>query len=479
MRRLALGFLLLNGLSRAALAAPATPEEATRLTALVQAYLPAVVRPALAVAPRGDAYALTLDLGRAVAPLAGAGVSLTAGDLAATLTPQADGRWAVRVDGLPTIGLVADGQATSWQADGYTADGVFDPAMRAFTTLSWSNRGSTTRITGKPGTSLSATVTGTTTGSSTAVPAGEGLATVTARSDGKAVAYDMTVPGGSGASEAVKMKAAVLGSTFAWERMPTLALDALWRFLAAHSSRAALIAAQPELKERLRAVVLPTGPFETGATLEGMAVDTRLGTFAVDRFQERLASTAGSTPSFSISFAGLSLPAGLAPPFAAPLVPTGLDLGLSYGPLDLATAARGAIDAFDLAATPPIPDPRGRALAAAMVSDAATLTLAPGSITLPAMTVKFQGVARFTKPLPAASVTVSASGLDRTIAAIRATGAEDPMGKQAITLLLAAKALARAEGADSYAWEIESLPSGSVTVNGTSLADFSTPAKRP
>ena len=122
----------------AALAVPATPEEAARLTTLLETYVghPAAGAPAtVVVSPEGESYKTAFDLGRMAAPLHDFGIDVVAtSPYLATLTPLPDGTWRVQRGALPQIGITTrKGLTYSVQFLGIGSDAIFDPKLQAFT----------------------------------------------------------------------------------------------------------------------------------------------------------------------------------------------------------------------------------------------------------------------------------------------------------------------------------------------------------
>lgn len=469
-----------SGLASAA-AAPATPEEARRLTALFERYVghagegrPSPVK----VLPHGEAYTATLDVTRMLGFLSAAGLDLVAGDLSAELAPQEDGRWHVTIDGFPPIGVSRDGRASSFVLNGYKFDGQFDPTLQTFASSSWSSRGSTTHMVGKQA-PADITVNAVGEGTGTAASAGGGAVDSTAIGHYKDFDYVIKAPdpqrqGSAGTPvPTMHLQAATLATSTVFDHERIIAIGDLWQFLVEHPSKAALIAAQPDFKAKLKAVV-PVADAMTGSTvLSKVTVGTTLGAFTLDELSETVriggVDNAGRD-GFTLRFAGLGLPDGLLPPWATALVPTSLDLTQSIGPVDIAPALVTLIDAMDLGADKPLSDAQRAAFANAFSTQDMTVAIKPSSLATSTLALKLEGSARLVKPMPTGTATITATGLDKTIDVIQKAAAGDPVAMQAVTMLVAAKGLAKSEGADSYAWHIVAGLGGEVTVNGVLLS---------
>lgn len=475
-----LAVLLLAGGGTLGRAAPATPGEAARLTSVFERYVghggegaPSPV----AVVPHGESYTASFDLTRMMAAFSRLGFDLTAGDLTAELTPQPDGRWHVAVDGFPPVGIGRGEHALSFTVSSYGFEGVFDPAIEAFASSTTRTRGSTTHVRGD-GDPIDVTLSDV--GSATAKAEDSGGGTVTTTSTGSYTALDYKValsakgddpaatePGGFG-----HLQADALATMFRIDHEPVVALDDLWQFLVAHPSKQALVDAQADLKTKLRAVIPLASGIAGELTLSKLAVNTPLGPFGLDSASERFGiarADAKEIDTTTLRLAGLTLPDGLVPAWAASLVPRRLDLTQSYGPLAVTAAMTQAVDWLDLSAETPLTAAQQAALTTLLGSDEATLSIAPSSLATATLALQFEGQVRFAKPLPNGSATIHATGLDKTIESVRVAAANEPGGVQAIAALMAAKALAKAEGPDSYSWTIVAPPGGDVTINGNSL----------
>lgn len=470
----------LSGIATAA-AAPASPDEALRLTALFESYVghagegrPSPVK----VVPHGEAYTATLDVTRMLGFLSAAGIDAVAGDLVAELVPQDGGRWHVTIDGFPPIGVAHEGRASSFALDGYRFDGLFDPAIQTFASSAWSSKGSTTHMVGKQA-PADITVTAAGEGTGTAADVGGGAVDSTSIGHYKDVDYAIKAPPADAEGvpavpvPSFRLQATTLATSTVLEHERITAIGELWRFLVGHPSKAALVAAQPDLKSKLKAV-LPLADALTGSVvLSKMTVGTALGSFALDDLSEAFraggADNAGRE-AFTLRFAGLSLPEGLVPPWATALVPTSLELSQSVGPVDVTPALLTLIDAMDLGAAKPLSDAQQAAFANAFSGQDMTVSIKPSSLATPTLALELEGEVRLAKPMPTGTMTIRATGLDKTIEAVQTAALGDPVAMQAVTMLVAAKGLGKAEGADSYAWHIVAGPGGELTVNGVLLS---------
>ena len=116
-------------------AAPATPEEAARLTTLFERYVghsEAGQPSSVTVVPQGDAYRVTLDVAHALSGLGGLHFSIDPNVSSTMLTPQSDGTWAVSSSGSPPLVIHAGQQTITLKAATSKFDGIYDPKLFAF-----------------------------------------------------------------------------------------------------------------------------------------------------------------------------------------------------------------------------------------------------------------------------------------------------------------------------------------------------------
>ena len=189
---------LLMGLAAAAIplvsaaAAPATPEEAARLTALFERYVshPAAGQPSgITVAPEGESYLVTVDLKRAAAGLESFGLTIDPYTSKSMLTPQTDGTWKVHSDDNPPLVMHLGTQTVSFAATSSTYDGVYDSKLRAFTSFAQQQAGTTTTQTTPSGNQIRRIDKVTLSGNG--VAAEGGTVTTTAHYAGTGIATDM------------------------------------------------------------------------------------------------------------------------------------------------------------------------------------------------------------------------------------------------------------------------------------------------
>lgn len=468
--------------SGAASAAPATPEEAQRLTTLFERYVghPAAGRPsAITVTPDGESYKAAVDLGRLLAPVSSLGLAVTAaGTLDMVLAPQPDGLWHVTVGGIPPLGYTADGQTSSVVVKDYKLDGLFDPRLGTFASSTSSMAGLSVHSAGAKGT-VDAQSSSSSQSSSSAVDAGDGAVDAKTTQAIKDYAYSFVVntpvadPDKPPVVTSLDAHAATFTTHLEARHERVAALDDLWTFLVDHPTKEALTASQGELKSRLKALVPFASSLAADFAASGVVVDTAQGRFGLADLSQRIdfgseASKGGVLTQFKAS--GPTLPAGLVPAWASGLVPSMVDFTDIYGPIAIAAPLTAAIDDLDLGAAEPLTARQKSDIARSFASTGeAVLTISPTTITTRDLTVKLEGAMKLVKPLPTGSATVSVVGLDKAIEQVRSLAPADPIAAQVIGALSAVKVLAKADGVDSYSWRIEAPPGQPLTVNGSPI----------
>lgn len=477
-----------------AAAAPATPEEAQRLTALFQRYTghPAAGAPsAVTVTPAGQSYRLDLDVGRLLAPLSSLDLNAAVtGPFVATLTPLDDGTWRVQADGFPAVAISKGDQTTTVKYENYKADGVFDPKLEAMRDLTSSMSGFSAG-TASPLVSNQQQYTAEITGRQTARDAGDGSVTLDSRQTAANLDYTLTmrVPPAAGDKPqppiSVAAGAAQASTATVLSHLAAPAVLDLWAFLVAHPSEVQVRSDQDRLKAILQTILAP-GPLAS-VKIDASKIDTvtPVGPISLDSYSQ-LFDLSGdrSTQSvkFGLHYAGLSVSTRQLPPWAAKFLPTALDLDLSVGPLHLYDGLRGAVADADFSeGHPPLTEDQAQKAMHAMVDTGAlVLTLSPSTLKSALLSVSAQGTGRMgADNQPSVTVTLTAAGLDAALDTLNADAKDDPVAQQAVSVLTLAKQTAKSVGADRYSWTIDAKPGQPPTVNGAPLSQAPEPDETP
>ncbi len=176
-----------------------------------------------------------------------------------------------------------------------------------------------------------------------------------------------------------------------------------------------------------------------------------------------------SSVSLSLSAGGLSLPVGLAPPGAADLTPSEIDLAATFKGIDIAAAANEAIADMRLQGDdPPISDADSvKVMAALLSAGPMRLDIAPSHIHAPAIDADFEGEIRYAPGKPSGELTIHMRGFDKTMAAVKALG--PAIAVKALPGFAMAKGLAKTDSDGSLSWVVEVAQDRSITVNGLPL----------
>lgn len=476
LQKLVFGLSLPVFMVSAALADSATSEEAARLTEVFQTYLgaePGVVT----VVPGTDAYTVTLDFAPFIAK-AGAGTfSGSVTPYVMTLTDNGDGTWATATDQPFEADLSATGISEfSYRLGSLQGTGVFDETLGAFTR----SRSDFTDI------AISQTIT---------IPdAPPSVSTTSAASgfyESKAVAglaggvdstityalsnyvQTMAVPGPPGTpAEDVTVQAESYGGDANMTGFEPAAFYKLIAWFVAHPSKAAIEADQAGLK-----TILTEGVpfFQNIATKGGMTnatITTPVGVFtaaSVGVIVDANGLVKDGLFREGLTFSGLTIPDGLAPGWAAGLVPKTFGLDFTVSGFDAAAPTAALVAAFDLTKPEPIdPALQGALMQALMPNGTVDITLGPSGVSSDIYNLTYEG-AMTAGPggIPVGKATLTMTGMEAVMAALQAGPPE--MTGQMMPMFGMAQGLAKPGADGALIWEIDASTPGTLLVNGTDL----------
>jgi len=475
--RVLLTALFIAGSSATALAA-ATPENAQRLTTVLQSYLGAEAG-VVTVTPAGDSYALTIDATPLIGKVRETGFSASLSPIEMTLTDQGGGKWKIEQDQALSFSFKIEGatQLTGTAAS-LKGTGIFDEALGGFASSSSdvsgltydqtaTEKGLTTKLTYGVDrlhyeTQSSPSADGVDSSGLMTMTGLRETASVPASPDGSTPAMDFTITVPEG-NQDFTMKG--------FRPRPLLDLLA-WGI--AHASPEAAKSAQPELKDKLRAILPLFGSFTSNSTFKRAAIATMLGEFRIDEIGATVeANGVVADGRFREAFAvkGLAMPPGIVPPFADGLVPHDFSLDFNLSGFDLAAPAKLLIDNFDFTRNSSLaPEVQQQLLQALLPKGYVTIVLAPSDIAARVFHLKAEGsMTAGPVATPAGQATIGLTGLDAIMTALQSAPPE--MGlQQAAPMFLVAKGMAQSAADGSLTWKIESTPGGSVLVNGVDLS---------
>lgn len=476
IRNAFLGTTLFALTSTAALAEPATADEAARLLALLQTYVgaePGVVT----VAPAGDAYTVTFDFAPFIAKASSDAFTGTITPYVMTLTDSENGTWATSVDQAFAADFTVAGLSTmSYKMASIKGTAVFDEVMGAFsssrTDFTDIEIAQTITIPDQPPSNSSTTASSGYYESAAVASTVDGVdSTITyALTD---YAQTLAMPGVPGAPPSdILINAETYGATGAMKGFQPDAFYKLIAWFVAHPSEAAIKADQAGLK----AVLTEGMPFfqniDTTGAMENVTIATPVGVFAVDTLGiavEANGLIADGLFREAITVSGLTIPEGLLPAWSADLVPTAFGIDVTGSGFDAAAPAAAFIAAFDLTKPEPVdPATSEQIMASFLPKGTVDITLAPGSITAAAYNLTYQG-AMTAGPggMPVGAAKVTMTGMDAVMAALQAAPPE--MGGQIVPMLGMAQGMAASGDDGALVWDIDASTPGALLVNGVDM----------
>jgi len=474
--RLAAAILLLLGAALpAALAgdSPATEAGAQTLRALFDRFLPTPPpggRPFVTVKPEGQSYLLSADLS------AFNGL-LRALDTAASYEPttllyklfeQDDGKWRVVQDSLPKIVARGDGKTSTVEIENYRQTLLIDPAIAWWLSGSGSaDKGVVAAHAPKVDQTFDfgpvrvdyATSAG-----------GDGTVSTSIKEEIDDIAFK--VSGADPAGRAFSASGRVDRAVFrvGADGVKTRKAFELASLLSAH--RDDLAQHEAELKGLLRELAAPGLKIAEGGEAAKVMVTSPYGPIAFARLKLAIAvSNAGPQSAIEAraTAEGLSLPVALAPPEAAELAPSKIDVTATLKGVDVAAGANEAIADLRLGGPgPALADEDAAKVARAFLSAGPVqIELSPSHVVAPAIDADVEGAIRWGPGKPSGAITISMRDFDKTMAAIKGLGPD--IAAKSVPALAMAKGLAKTESDGALTWLIEFDEDRSIKVNGVPL----------
>jgi hypothetical protein len=474
--RLALLALLATA-STSAIAASATPEEAQRLTGLMQNYLgktPGVV----AVTANGDGYDLVIDPAPLFKTLDMKGGTASVTPLRYNLKDQGGGKWLVSQDQKLDLDIAfAPVLQFKAAAAGYKSSGVFDEALGAFetshTTVTDMSVVEDVAPPDQAKTHVDYAIKSMEFEMSAALsPAGGLDGTGTLNGAGLAEDIMMPSPGGTGAPIHVSLTSEKIAETF---NFAGLKLNEFWPIISwfrDHPSETAIKEGHAELAALLRKALPLFGSLKMDGDINNLEIGTILGAFGVKSAHVSFVMNGAVSDSLfgeSISVDGLTMPPGVVPPFAIDLAPSSASISFKVSDFDFAAPAKLLLDHLEKTSDDPSPEMQKQLQDALMPKGKVKITLDPGSFVSKALAVDYQGSINaglgtdyFGEAL------VKAKGLDELIKILQAAPAEMGLA-QGIYGVLAAKGFGKTEADGAISWKIETNREGIMSINGVPL----------
>ena len=463
----------------AAFAEPATPEGAAHLTGVLQTYLGSTAG-VVTVTPEGDAYTVTLDAAPLIALVPQGTLTAAMSPMVLRLTDNGDGTWGMTQDQAFSLKLSVPGALElSMDMASVSGEGVFDEALQSFSSMSGRASGMTLTETvtevGVEATKVYYALDEMSFESSS--EAGENGTVDSASSyamSGLNETVTMPMPGiGEGmvpieigvTVESYTMQAAMVGYR----------PDAIYGLLAwvvAHPSEAAMMADKAGLKALLKGGIPFFATMGGDGTANNIVVTTPFGPIGIAEMGisvEANGVVADGMLREAFSLSGLTLPDGMLPPWAEPLLPQEMSLDVTASNFDLAAPAAillGMLDLADGAEPDPMLD---QMLLAALLPDGVVdITLAATGLSNEVYDLTMAGeMSAGPASMPTGTATVTLDGIDAVLAALNA--APDDIKGQILPMIGMAQGMATTGGQGELVWEIDASQPGTLLVNGTDM----------
>jgi hypothetical protein len=457
--------------------AQATDAGAAELLAVFQTYLGSA-EGTVAVAVDGDAYSVTIDSAPLLAKIPAEGMTASLSPLVLSVTDNGDGTWGYEMDQAVTLDYAVPGVMTAkTNYSAVTLSGVFDEALGDSSEYRLEFSGVTSEQTqtdptmGEIATKMSVE-SGMFEGTAEEGDAGLDSAFTSSVAN---MSYDMTLPGGEGMPPTVLNVAIAEG--VADGTMTGYQPEAFYGMLAwfvAHPDAALIEADKAGLKAQIEKSLPLFGDLMMTGAYKDIVATTPMGPVTLDEVAivvDANGVVADGKFREAISVKGLTLPEGMLPPFAAPLVPSEFSIDMAVSKFDPVAGVAIALGLLDLPAGAETPlEFDANMMAALLPSGVADFTLAPGRITAPAYTLTYEGAmsAGPASAMPVGKATVTLKGMAEINAALMASPPE--MGMQDMAPMFGMAEMMAKPGDDgALVWELETTAEGGLLVNGTDM----------
>jgi hypothetical protein len=464
-----------------ALAEGATSEGAKALAQSLTPYFgqSAFDRGLITVKPKGEAYDLGFDLQGIVDGFGLPKGILQIDALSLRAAPLPDGTWKVDCDNFPKLvfGVPMSPKGdlgVSMSSSGRMFEGIYDPKLAAFLS-------STDKLAAldfklrTPDSDIAAAVTDMDVSSQArGLPDGSvsGKVQETLHRTRETITEKPSTFGNPQSTPlTVSYDVGAISYDVSFEAMRAKEFLDLAAFFVAHQGLQEIIAHQDELKNKALSVFPLFRSLDATAKVEEAALDTpqgRVGAKSIVQTFHQTGLTAQAATEIGVIIDGLSMPSGLIPAWASPLVPTAIDIDVKFQMNDLDKIAHAAVANIDLRPNQS-PDLSKLAIIETMVmSSEPKLTLAPGHISAPGLELYYHGDMALL-PRPAGTLTLEAEGLDNALARLQDAAKSNPDLQKAVLGLNVAKGLAKPGAQGRSVWVIAYGADGAVSVNGQKM----------
>ena len=460
--------------------AEATEDGANHLEEVFQKYL-GDAEGVVSVEADGDNYNVTFD----VTPLADKakmdGSKFEMSKLEFTLHDNGGGKWQVAKEGPLTILVDVPGALhLEGGSDDYTVTGVFDEALATFSTATAEakkfalkeeftdpKKGNTVKV------DYDAEGTKST---STAVANASGGIDFDAKIDMGTLTekFETSADPAAGTPPMNFLLAAQSGTMDikATGVRNKSVLD-LVAFFVSHHDKESITKDQSDLKKIISAALPVWNTMSGTSDVKAVKVTSPFGEFSMDAMTAALdANGAVKDGKFQEKFSltGLSLPASLVPPWAAPLVPKTVKFDVTASGFDLADPASMILASFDLSTPEGLPADFEKLLVPALLpKGTASITFNQTGLANDIYNLKADATLDVGPAAqPTGKAKISMKGLDEIMKAVQAAPPEAGL-QDASAVIIVAKGLAKTESDGTMTWNVESTPDGKIMVNGTDV----------
>jgi hypothetical protein len=427
-------------------------------------------RGVLRVEPAGDAYRVTLDLQKlangVVKPEDKASVTIS--PIVFTTTPKSDGTWAVKADSYPKVSLRHTGEkgedAIDFSVEGYSLDGIYDPKIKAL--VSGADKSSGIKLTSRSADEDIDVAYGATSTTYSGAAKGSDAADIGLNFKSASLLETITMKGDTPMTAVVKT--GEITADFAVSEARSPALLEILAFFAANPDKPKIVANQEDLRKRLLAALPLWASNAASVAAKDISVETPLGTFKTASFAQTMGSSGMAKDGHydvGIAMSGFEAPTGALPGWMKTVLPTDLDLKIAVSGLDLDAIAHAAIEEFDLSKDDPWSEGTKGKIAGLLSTGTLKITLPPSKVASPSLTLSIEGNGTV-MPEMKGTATLTADGLDKTLADLAAAPDADPNRQQALMMLGVAKNLAKPGEGGKSVWTFDAAADGSVSVNG-------------
>ncbi len=482
-----------------AYAAPATPEEAKRLTDLFQSYM-GKQADAVKVAPSGEAYTVTLDVdalikkAEAASKADGSKMQIKASPFSFTLTPQGDGKWLLAQDLPLDWSLNEPGKtAITMKADSMKTTGVFDEKLMVFSTYqsdvvnfggSVQNLGSAPKTESKLNFKIAA-MHASGDAKSSGVGVFDGAYEVSFNGVTASIDEMPQADGGAPMSGAVTLDK--FGYNVTMSGVKGQAFLDMFKWAVAlppeqQGKNAKLTGAQQGELKKLATAALPFfQKINVTYGLDKLVVTSPQGNAGLDKAAVTVDLSGAVKDGFfreAISLSGLTTPQGILPPWSDPLMPDKFGFDFTVSNLDFDALTRLIMNEPALLDDKAEGDVKAsndaKLLKAIIPTGAATLTVRDGKLAGKTYDLDYEGtVTGGTDVPPTGKGAIRAKDLIPLITALQALPPELGMG-QAAPAIIAFNSMAQKQPDGTLLWELDGQAVGKFLINGVDFLSLVT-----